>query len=88
MSESKKIEVKMKISSSMKSYIAKRINSNFKNEDLEIGFMEIKNDVINGSVYFKHPPENKIVKVIIKKSELNLLKEEYREILPNLIYFV
>jgi len=83
-----KTSVRMVVSDSFKIYITHVINDDFKEGDLEKGFTKIVTRTMGSFVYYKRPPKDLMVMAIVKKRNMKFLKEEYREILPDLIYFV
>ena len=83
-----KTKVRMVVSDSFKIYITHVINDDFKEGDLEKGFTKVVTRTMGSFVYYKRPPKDLMVMAIVKKRNMKFLKEEYREILPDLIYFV
>jgi len=88
MDKPRKTRTKMVVSDSFKIYVTHVINDDFKEGDLEKGFTKVVSKSIGTAVYYKRPPKDMMVKVIVKKRDMKFLEEKYKEILPDLIYFV
>ncbi len=84
----KEIKGKIVVAKSFIIYITRCINSDFKEEDLEKGFTKIVSRSIGGDIYYRRPPKDKLVKAVFKKRNMKFLEDKYKEILPELIYFV
>ncbi len=88
MDQPKKLNMKMKVSNSFKIYVSHVINGDFKEGDLERGFTKVVTKTIGDAVYYKRPPKDMMVMAVIKKRDMKFLEDKYKEILPDLIYFV
>ena len=78
----------MSVSNSFKIYVSHVINADFKEGDLEKGFTKVVAKTIGDAVYYKRPPKEMMVLAVIKKRDMKFLEDKYKEILPDLIYFV
>ena len=88
MDNSKKLKGKMVVSNSFKIYVSRVINQDFKEGDLEKGFTKVVTKTIGDAVYYKRPPKGMMVLAVVKKRDMKFLEDKYKEILPDLIYFV
>ncbi len=80
---------KIVVAKSFVVFIERHINQDFKEGDLEKGFTKIDNISIGGEIWYRRPPKDKLVKAVFKKRNMNvLLENKYKEILPDLIYYV
>ena len=86
--EKRKISGKMIVSKSFSIYVGHVINDDFKEGDLERGYTEVVTRTIGSYVYYKRPPKDMMIMAIVKKRNMKFLKEEYKEIIPDLVYFV
>jgi len=87
MDKPKKTKTRMVVSKSFMIYVSRVINDDFKDGDLERGYTKALHG-IGGYVYYKRPPKDMMVLAIFKKRDMDLLEDKYKEILPDLIYFV
>ncbi len=78
----------MIVSKSFKVYISRVINTDFKEGDLERGYTEVVSKSIGNYVYYKRPPKDYMVLAVVKKRDMKFLRDDLKEILPDLIYFV
>ncbi len=88
MDKPKKLKMTMKVSNSFKIYVSRVINNDFKDGDLERGFTKVVTKTIGDAVYYKRPPKDMVVMAVVKKRDMKFLEDKYKEILPDLIYFV
>jgi len=88
MSEKKPLKTKMVVAKSFKVYISRCINLDFKESDLERGYTKIVSKTLGNYIYYKRPPKDLIVKAVVKKRDMEFLEDKYKEILPDLVYFV
>ncbi len=88
MDQPKKLKMEMKVSNSFKIYVSHVINDDFKEGDLERGFTKVVTKTIGDAIYYKRPPKDMMVMAVIKKRDMKFLEDKYKEILPDLIYFV
>ena len=88
MDKPKKLKMTMKVSNSFKIYITHVINGDFREGDLERGYTKVFSKTIGDAVYYKRPPKDMVVMAVVKKRDMKFLKDKYKEILPDLIYFV
>ncbi len=88
--EKRKPKVKMTVSNSFKIFIARAINSNFKEGDIDKGYTKVVNSGLGGYIYYKRPPKDMMILAIVKKRDLpdDLIRKELKEILPDLIIYV
>ena len=80
--------IKMTVSDSFKVYVEHVINADFKEGDIERGYTEVVSRTIGSYVYYKRPPKDMMIMAIVKKRDLKFLRDDLKEILPDLVYFV
>ncbi len=78
----------MKVSNSFKIYVGHVINDDFKEGDLERGYTKVVSRTIGDYVYYKRPPKDMMIMAVVKKRDMKFLKDELKEIIPDLVYFV
>jgi len=88
MSEKKPLKTKMVVAKSFKVHVSQCINDDFKEGDLERGYTKIVTSTLGNFIYYKRPPKDLLVWAVIKKRDMKFLEDKYKEILPELVYFV
>lgn len=75
-----------KVMDSFTKYVLEGINSNFKKEDLEIGYTDVTGRIA-ARVHYKKPPKDlHFIVFTIRKEEMVLIEDKIKEMLPNVIY--
>ncbi len=83
---------KIKGSNSFGVFIQRQLSKDFKDEDLETGYMKINNVSFGGTVWFRRPPKEFKVVGVFKTRDFTLLEQftgdnTLLEKLPALLYY-